>query len=153
MASTFTQIYIQIVFSVKFREALITTDIKDELMKFITGIIQKKDHKLLAINAVSDHIHIFIDMNPDIKLMDLVREIKANSSRFINQKFPKRHKFQWQEGYGAFSYAFSQKKVVINYIQNQEEHHKKRSFREEFLEFLKRYEVEYDDKYVFDLKE
>ncbi len=153
MASTFSQIYIHLVFSVKHREALIDEDMKNELLKFIAGIINKKNHKLLAINAMPDHIHIFFDMNPDVRLMDLVREIKANSSRFINSVFPRKGKFQWQEGYGAFSYAQSQKMIVINYIINQEEHHRKRSFWDEYIEFLNRYEITYDEKYIFDLKE
>ena len=152
MASTFSQIYIHLVFSVKHREALIDKEMKDELLKFIAGIFGKKNHKLLAINAMPDHIHIFFDMNPDVRLMDLVREIKANSSRFIHSAFPGKIKFQWQEGYGAFSYAQSQKKIVINYIMNQEEHHRKRSFRDEYIEFLKRYEITYDERYIFDLK-
>ncbi len=153
MASTFSQIYIHIVFSVKRRESLIRGDYKDELLKFISGILRKKEHKLLAINAMPDHIHIFVDMNPDVRLMDLVREIKANSSRFINANFRRDDKFQWQEGYGAFSYAKSQKQNVINYIKNQEEHHRKRSFRDEYIELLERYEIPYDERYIFDFKE
>ena len=153
MANTFTQIYIHIVFSVKQRESLIQNEWREELHKYITGIIQNKDHKLLAINTMPDHIHIFIGMKPDTSLSELVRDVKANSSKWINEKKFIKTKFQWQEGFGAFSYSHSQLNEVISYIKEQQEHHRKRTFREEYISFLKKYDVQYDSKYVFDIDE
>jgi putative transposase len=128
MANTYSQIYIQIVFAVKGRQSLIGQEWKDELYKYITGIVKNSNQKLLAINGVSNHIHILLNIKPNVALSDLVREIKANSSRFINEKRFAQGKFSWQEGFGAFSYSVSQLDDVIRYIQNQEEHHKETSF-------------------------
>jgi putative transposase len=153
MANTFTQIYIHIVFSVKRRVSLIQQDWREELHKYITGIIQNKDHKVLAINTMPDHIHILIGMRPDASLSELVRDVKANSSKWINEKKFLKIKFLWQEGYGAFSYSHSQLDEVIHYIKEQQEHHKKRTFKEEYISFLKKYYVPYDPKYVFDIDE
>ena len=153
MANTFTQIYIHVVFSVKQRASLIQQQWREELHKYIAGIIQNKDHKLLAINTTPDHIHIFIGMKPDTSLSELVRDLKANSSKWINEKKFLKTKFQWQEGYGAFSSSHSQLDEVIHYIQEQQEHHKKRTFKEEYVSLLKKYDVPYDSKYVFDIEE
>jgi REP element-mobilizing transposase RayT len=153
MANTFTQLYIHIVFSVKQRASLIQKEWREELHKYIAGIIQNKDHKLLAINTMPDHIHILIGMKPDISLSELVRDLKANSSKWINEKIFLKTKFQWQEGYGAFSYSHSQLDEVIHYIKEQQEHHRKRTFKEEYISFLKKYDVSYDPKYVFDIEE
>jgi putative transposase len=153
MANTFTQIYIHVVFSVKHRVSLIQQDWREELHKYITGIIQNKDHKVLAINTMPDHIHILIGMRPDASLSELVRDLKANSSKWINEKKFLKIKFLWQEGYGAFSYSHSQLDEVIHYIKEQQEHHKKRTFKEEYISFLKKYYVPYDPKYVFDIDE
>ncbi|MBA4311645.1 MAG: transposase [Chlorobiaceae bacterium] len=153
MANTFTQIYIHVVFSVKQRVSLIQQDWREELHKYITGIIQNKNHKLLAINTMPDHIHLLIGMKPDASLSELVRDIKANSSKWINEKKILKTKFLWQEGYGAFSYSHSQLDEVIHYIKEQQEHHKKRTFKEEYISFLKKYYVPYDPKYVFDIDE
>lgn len=150
MANTYAQIYIQIVFAVSGRENLIAKEWKDELYKYITGIATNHGQKLLAINGVADHIHILLNIKPNIALSDLVRDIKANSSRWINDKKFVRGKFQWQEGFGAFSYSLSQLDDVIGYIHRQEEHHEQTSFKKEFLAFLDRFSVEYDEKYVFD---
>lgn len=150
MANTYSQIYIQIVFAVYGRENLISSEWKDELYKYITGIVKNNNQKLLAINGVSDHIHILLNIKPNIALSDLVRDIKANSSRFINEKKFVKGKFNWQEGFGAFSYSISQLDDVIKYIENQEEHHKEKSFKDEYLKYLKRFEVDFDEKYVFD---
>lgn len=150
MANTYSQIYIQIVFAVYGRENLIAAGWKDELYKYITGVVSNHGQKLLAINGVSDHIHILLNIQPNIALSDLVREIKANSSRWINEKKFVNGKFQWQEGYGAFSYSLSQLDDVIGYIHRQEAHHSKTSFKDEYLTFLKKFEVEYDPKYVFE---
>jgi REP element-mobilizing transposase RayT len=149
MANTYTQIYIMVVFSVSGRQNLIGTSWRDELYKYITGIIKSQNQKLITINSVSDHIHILLGLKPDIALSDLVRLIKSNSSKFINEKKFIRGKFNWQEGFGAFSYSHSQLSTVIKYIENQESHHKKRTFKEEYLELLEKYSVEYDNKYLF----
>ncbi|MGH7596056.1 MAG: IS200/IS605 family transposase [bacterium] len=149
MANTYTQIYIHVVFAVQGRQNLIPKEHKEELHKYITGIVQNKKQKLIAINSMPDHIHIFIGMKPSIALSDLVRDIKNNSSNFINEKKWIRGKFSWQEGFGAFSYGHSQIDVVVKYIQNQEEHHTKKTFKEEYLEMLKKFDVEYDERYLF----
>ena len=153
MANTYSQITIHIVFAVKYRENLLKTKNREELYKYISGIIKNKNQKLLAINGASDHVHILIGMSPSIALSDLVRDIKNNSSKFINDKKWILGKFQWQEGYGAFSYSRSQRPEIINYINNQEEHHKKASFREEYLNILKKFDVEYNDEYLFEFFE
>ncbi len=150
MANTFTQIYIQIVFSTYQRQDMIRNEIKDDIYKYITGIVQNKHHKLIVINGMTDHIHIFIGMKPNESISDLVRDIKKDSSKFINSNGWIRGKFQWQEGFGAFSYGHSQINDVIQYIQNQETHHKKLTFKEEYVNFLEKFNVEYDKQYVFD---
>jgi putative transposase len=149
MANTYTQIYLQLVFSPLGRENLIPTKHKEELNKYTTGIIQNRKHKLLAINYMPDHVHILIGYQPSQPLTDLLRDIKSNSSLFINKNKWLPGKFQWQGGYGAFSYSKSQIDDVINYIRNQEEHHKRSTFKEEYLNILKKYAVEYDEKYLF----
>jgi len=150
MANTYTQITIHIIFAVKGRENFIKSAFKEEFFKYISGIVRKKRQKLLCINGMSDHIHILIGLEPSMALSDLVRDLKANSSRWINEKRLLPWKFEWQEGFGAFSYSRSQRSIVIKYIENQEYHHAKRSFREEYLEMLKKFEVEYNQKYVFE---
>jgi len=132
------------------KRILIPDKHKDELQKYITGIIQNRKHKLLAINNMPDHIHIFIGLHPTMALSDLVRDIKAISSKFISEKKWIRGKFEWQKGYGAFSYSHSHIDNVVKYIKNQEEHHKKRTFKEEYMELLEKFEIEYDEKYLFE---
>lgn len=149
MSNTYTQIHIQFVFAVKFRKALIQPIWKDELFKYITGIIQKNNHKLLAINGMPDHIHILIGLRPTQSISDLMQLVKSNSSKWVNEKGFLSSKFEWQEGYGAFSYSKSHLKNVIRYIENQEQHHKKKTFLEEYVEFLEKFEVEYDSRYIF----
>ncbi len=149
MANTFSQIYVQIVFAVHGRQNLIGSVWREELYKYITGIITNHGQKLIAIGGVSDHIHILIGFKPNFEISKLVQEIKANSSRFINKKQFVRGRFSWQEGFGAFSYSRSQLDTVIRYIENQERHHAKKSFKKEFIEFLENFEVEYDEKYLF----
>ena len=136
MSSTFSQIYIQIVFAVKGRQSLIQQSWEEELYKYITGIIQNKGQKILAINGMPDHVHILIGMKPSCNLSDLVREVKKASNGFINEKKFCPYKFEWQEGYGAFSYSHSALENVFGYIANQKEHHRKKSFREEYVDFL-----------------
>jgi putative transposase len=149
MANTFTQIYIHVVFAVRERESLIKPEWKEELFKYITGILKNQGIKLIAIGGVKDHIHILFGLNPTIALSDLVREVKASSSKFINEEKFVRGKFYWQEGFGAFSYSRSQIDAVAKYILNQEEHHSGKSFKDEYIALLDRFEVEYDDRYLF----
>ncbi|MCC6582699.1 MAG: IS200/IS605 family transposase [Chitinophagales bacterium] len=149
MANTYTQIHIQFVFAVKFRDAIIHSSWKDELYRYMTGIVQNNKHKLIAINGMSDHIHILIGMRPTQSISDLMQDIKGSSSKWINQKGFIKGKFEWQEGYGAFSYGKSQVKDVIAYIENQEQHHSKKTFRDEYMDFLKKFDVEYDEQYIF----
>lgn len=150
MANTFSQIYIQIVFAVQNRNALIQPAWEEELNKYITGVVQNKGQKMLSINGTNNHIHLLIGMKTTCCLSDLVREIKKASSSFIKEKQLSRFKFQWQEGFGAFSYSHSQLSDVIAYIENQKEHHKKRTFKEEYLAFLKAFEIEFKDEYLFE---
>ncbi|MCR4032483.1 MULTISPECIES: IS200/IS605 family transposase [Flavobacterium] len=150
MANTYSQIYIQIVFAVKGRTNLIKEENREELHKFITGIVSNRDQKLLSIFAMPDHVHILIGMKPNLSLSDLVRDIKAGSSKFINDNKWISTKFNWQEGFGAFSYSKSHLDNVVKYILNQKEHHKKQTFKDEYLSFLEKFEIEYDEKYLFD---
>ena len=150
MPGTFSQLYIQVVFAVKGRENLIAKSWKDELHKYIAGIIKGKEQKSIIVNGMPDHIHAFIGLRPAMPISDLVRDIKNNSSKFINEKKFVKGKFSWQEGYGAFSYSHSHIQNVYNYILNQEEHHKKKTFKDEYLDFLKKFEIEYNEKYLFD---
>jgi REP element-mobilizing transposase RayT len=149
MANTYTQIHLQFVFAVKYRLGMIQSSWKNELYKYITGIVQQNNHKMLIVNGMPDHIHLLIGMRPTQTVSDLLQDIKGSSSKWINEKKFISHKFAWQEGYGAFSYGRSQLNDVIRYIERQEEHHRKKSFREEYLQFLEKFEVEYDKKYIF----
>jgi REP element-mobilizing transposase RayT len=149
MANTYTQIYIQTVFAVEWRQNLIQAEHKEELQKYMTGIVTAKEQKLLAINCLPDHTHILIGQKPDIALSDLVGAIKAGSTNFINRSGWVMGRFNWQEGFGAFSYAHSQLTTVIRYVQNQERHHARRNFRDEYTEFLKRFNVAHDARYIF----
>ncbi len=149
MPNTYTQIHIHFVFAVKFRNGLINENFKISLYKYITGIIKNNDHKLLAIGGMPDHIHILIGFRATQSMSDLMKDVKQSSSKWINEnKFVNGH-FQWQEGFGAFSYSKSQISDVTKYIENQEIHHQKKTFREEYLEILKKFDVEYDEKYIF----
>ncbi|RLD42105.1 MAG: IS200/IS605 family transposase [Bacteroidetes bacterium] len=148
MANTYTQLYIQFVFAVQNRRSLIKNEWKDELYKYITGIVQNNKHKLIAINGVANHIHIFIGYQPHQLIPDLLQDIKGSSSGWINQKGFTNSKFNWQEGYGAFSYSHSQIDRVVKYIMNQEHHHKKKTFRTEYLELLNKFNIEFDERYI-----
>ncbi len=149
MSNTYSQLYIQIVFAVKGRQAFIKENFREELQKYISGIIAQKKQKLYTIYCMPDHTHILVSMKPDIAVSDLVRDIKSNSSAFIeDREFVT--KFSWQTGFGAFSYSKSQSKNVVDYILNQPQHHKKATFKEEYLEFLQKFEIEYDEKYLFE---
>ena len=149
MANTYTQIYIHIVFAVEGRQNLLPPEHNDELQKFITGIVSGQRQKLIAINNLPDHLHLLLGLRPYSSLSDLVRDIKAGSSKFIKDKRWVAGRFSWQEGFGAFSYSRSQLGTVIRYIENQQQHHAKQSFREEYIELLERVGVAYDAKYIF----
>ena len=153
MANTYTQCYVHLIFSPKNREALIGKGWKIELEKYITGIVQNNKHKLLAIGTMPDHIHIFIGYNVNQLIPDLVETIKTSSNAWIKQKNFSRFRFEWQRGYGAFTHSRSQVETVVNYILTQEEHHRKRTFREEYVDFLRKYEIEYKDEYLFNFFE
>ena len=149
MAGTFSQIYIQIVFAVKSRENLIDNSWKTELHKYIAGTIKGKGQKPIIVNGMPDHIHAFVGLKPKKAISDLVRDIKNNASNFINDHKLVKGKFAWQEGYGAFSYSHSHIGKVYDYILNQEKHHQKETFKQEYLNFLKIFAVEHDEKFLF----
>ena len=149
MANTFTQIHIQAVFAVQNRDCIIRPVWKDELYKYVTGVVQQNKHKMLAINGMPDHLHVFFGMRPTQSLSDLMQDIKGASSKWINEMgFIKEH-FSWQEGYGGFSYCKSEVPNVIQYISNQEEHHKKKTFFEEYKNLLEEFEMDYDERFIF----
>lgn len=150
MAGTYHQIHLQIIFAVKGRANLLHKEWRQEVFKYISGIIKAKDHKPIIVNGVSDHVHVFVGLKPAVSVSDLVRDIKNNSSNFINDRKWIPNKFDWQNGYGVFSYGHSQIEQVYNYILNQERHHHKKTFREEYIEFLGKFEIEYDEKYLFE---
>ena len=150
MANTYTQLYIQLVFAVKGREQLIPELHRENVQKYITGIITNKDHKCLAIYAMPDHIHILIGYNPSDSISDLVRDIKVSSSKFISNQNWMPKGFKWQEGFGAFSYSRSHLDRIVKYIRNQKEHHSRQTFKAEYLELLENFNVDYNDKYLFD---
>ena len=147
--STYSQIYIHVIFAVKGRESLIHYSWEEELYKYISGIVKNKEQKMLAINGMPDHIHFLIGMKPSCCLSDLIREIKKSSNDLIREKKFCKHKFQWQEGYGAFSYSNSSINNVIEYIQNQKDHHKKKTFRDEYIDFLTKFEIQFKNEYLF----
>lgn len=149
MANTYTQIHIQVVFSVQDRTCIIRETWKDELYRYITGIIQNHGHKVLAINGMPDHLHIFFGMRPNQSLSDLMQDVKGDSSKWINnKKFVTGH-FSWQGGFGGFSYSKSHVDNVINYIKNQKIHHQKKSFVDEYSEFLEMFDIPYNERYIF----
>ncbi len=150
MANTYTQLYVQYVFAVKGRQHLIPKAYKEQIHRYITGVVQKRKHKLLAVNCMPDHTHIFIGLHPTQSISDLASDIKTAATKFIKQQSWMRFAFSWQIGYGAFSYSRSQIDVVVKYVLNQEIHHQQQTFREEYLNFLRKFEVEYDEKYLFE---
>jgi putative transposase len=148
MANTYTQIYLQFVFAVQNRISLIQSEWKHDLYKYITGIVQTNRHKLIAINGVANHIHIFVGYKPHQPIPDLLQDIKGDSSKWINGKGYVHGRFNWQEGYGAFSYSHSQISSIAEYVENQEIHHRKRTFRQEYTELLKQFDISFDDRYI-----
>jgi len=153
MANTYTQISIHAIFVVKHRENFITKEWRDRLHSYISGVLKNEGATSLAVGGWMDHVHIFYGMPPTKNISELMRVVKASSSKWINENSLVKGKFQWQEGYAAFSYSRSQRDTVINYIMQQEEHHRKKSFKEEYLEMLKNFEVDYDEKYLFEFYE
>ncbi|MEQ1585763.1 MAG: IS200/IS605 family transposase [Cyclobacteriaceae bacterium] len=150
MANTYSQIYLQFVFAVKGRQNLIPKQHKEELHKYITGLVKNRTTKLLAVNCMPDHAHLFVGFRPNVLISDFIKEIKVESNEFINSKKWIKGKFAWQEGYGVFSYSHLSISTVINYVNNQEKHHQKKSFKEEYIEFLKKFEISFEEKYLFD---
>lgn len=149
MANTYTQIYIQTVFTVQNRISLIMPRWQDDLYKYITGIVQNNGHKLIAINGMPDHIHLFIGMKPDQSLSDLMQDVKGDSSKWVNSKGLINGKFEWQAGFGGFSYSISQIDAVVKYISSQKVHHQRKSFFQEYVEFLEKFKVPFDERYIF----
>lgn len=149
MSNTYTQVHIQAVFAVQNRNCVIEPSWKEELYKYIAGIIERKGHKLLVINGISDHVHVFFGMRPTQSLSDLMRELKGDSSKWINEKKFINARFSWQEGYGAFSYGKSQVNSVVDYIKNQEKHHERKTFIQEYKTLLELFEIDYDERYIF----
>ena len=149
MPNTYTQIYIQTVFTVQNKISLILPQWQDDLYKYITGIVQNNGHKLIAVNGMPDHIHLFIGMKPNQSLSDLMQDVKGDSSRWIHEKSFTKGKFEWQAGFGGFSYSISQIDTVVKYINNQKTHHQRKTFIQEYLEFLEKFKVPYDERYIF----
>ena len=149
MANTYTQLYFHIVFAVNGRDNLIAKTWKTELYKYISGIISNKNQKLLIINGMPNHIHLLIGTKPNCNLSDLIRDTKAGSSKWVNEKRLVKGKFKWQVGFGAFTLGQSQLPIIINYIKNQEKHHHKKTFKEEYIEFLKAYEIDFNTAFIF----
>ena len=150
MPGTYSQIYVQYVFAVKGRANLLHDDWRDDLFKYISGIITGKDQKAIIVNGYRDHVHVFVGLKPSMKISDLIRDIKNNSSNFINSNNWIKGKFLWQEGYGVFTYSHSHIDNVYQYILNQESHHAKKTFKEEYIDFLKKFDIKYEDKYLFE---
>jgi len=151
MAGSYSQIYIQYVFAVKGRQNLLQKPWREEVFKYISGIIKGKNQKPIIVNGVSDHVHVFVGLKPSMNIPDLVRDIKNNSSNFINENKWVKGKFCWQEGYGVFSYSHSQIDKVYRYIANQEAHHEKNTFKDEYIDFLVKSGIDYDEKYLFEM--
>jgi REP element-mobilizing transposase RayT len=150
VANTYSQVFLQVVFAVKFRQNLILPEWKGDLHKYLSGIIRAKGHKAIIVNGVENHIHAFIGLKPGMAISDLVRDIKNNSANFVNDNKWVSGRFSWQEGFGVFSYSQSHVEMVYMYILNQEEHHRKITFKEEYINLLKEFQIDYDEKYLFD---
>ncbi len=150
MANTYTQINIHVVFSVKGRENMLTKNFRSRLFEYLSGIVNNKGNYSLAVNGYKDHVHLFFELNPMLALSDLVRDIKSNSTAWINDNKFVKGKFSWQTGYGAFSYSKSQRDKVINYVKGQEKHHAEKTFKEEYFALLKKFDIPFKDQYVFE---
>ena len=150
MANTYHQVYLQVVFAVKFRDAVIGKNWRKELLGVIGNLTNETGCKTIIVNGIEDHIHCFLGLKPVVSISELVKTIKAKSSKYINDHNLTKSRFEWQEGYGVFSYSHSQIDAVYKYIANQEEHHKKQTFRNEYLEFLAKFKISYDERYIFE---
>ena len=150
MANTYHQVYIQVVFAVKYREAVITDEWKSTLFGVIGNLINETGCKTIIVNGVEDHVHCFLGLKPTVSISELMKTVKSKSSKYINDHHFTNSRFEWQEGYGTFSYSHSQIDAVYKYIVNQEEHHKKQTFKEEYLEFLDKFKVSFDERYIFE---
>lgn len=150
MANTYSQIYLQFVFAALHRQSLISSYHKEELHKYITGLVQRRKSKMLAVHCMPDHLHLFVGFNPEMSISDFVKELKVESNQFINAKKWIAGKFAWQQGYGVFSYSQTQKDAVIKYIINQELHHRKKTFKTEYIELLERFEISFEHRFLFD---
>lgn len=149
MANTYTQIHLHFVFAPKYRASLINGSWENDLYKYITGIVQANKHKLVVINGMPDHIHMLVGFRPTQSIADFMQDVKAGSSKWVNENQYCKERFEWQSGYGAFSYSKSQLPTVIRYIENQKEHHRRKPFLDEYKLFLEKFEVEYNERYVF----
>lgn len=150
MANTYHQVYIQVVFAVKYREAVIANEWKSKVFGVMGNLINETGCKTIIVNGVEDHVHCFLGLKPTVSISELMKTVKAKSSKYINDHNLTKSRFEWQEGYGAFSYSHSQIDSVYKYIANQEEHHKKQTFKKEYLEFLDKFEVPFDERYIFE---
>ncbi len=150
MANTYTQINIHMIFVVQSRQTLLHKDIRERVFKYIYGILKESNHYPLAVNGYSDHVHTFFELNPSSSVSEIARIVKSNSSKWLNENKFLAHKFHWQTGYGAFSYSRSQRDKVINYVMTQEEHHRRKTFKEEYIELLEGYNIQYKPEYLFD---
>lgn len=150
MPNTYSQIYLQFVFAVKHRQSLIPKEHKEELHKYITGIVQNRKAKMIAVHCMPDHAHLFVGFKPVLSISDFVKEVKVASNEFINDKRWMKHHFNWQEGYGVFSYGHSQIDAVAKYVMNQEQHHQKKTFRQEYLAFLEKFQIPFEEQYLFE---
>ena len=150
MANTYHQVYLQFVFAVKYRDAIIANEWKSTLMAVIGNLINETGCKTIIVNGVEDHVHCFLGLKPVVSISELMKTVKAKSSKYINDHNLTKSRFEWQEGYGVFSYSQSQINAVYKYIENQEVHHRKQNFKEEYFGFLEKFEVPYDERYVFE---
>ena len=150
MSNTYHQVYIQAVFAVKYREAVITNECKSKILSVIGNLINETGCKTLIVNGTEDHVHCLLTLKPTISISELMKVVKGKSSKFINDHQLTKHKFEWQEGYGVFSYSKSHIDAVYKYIANQEEHHKKQNFKDEYISFLNKFNVKFDEKYIFE---
>jgi putative transposase len=153
MANTFSQIYLQFVFAVKHRENLIAPQHKEELHRYLTALVQNRNAKMLAVHCLPDHTHLFVGIKPTVLISDFIKEVKVESNAFINQKKWIKGKFGWQEGYGVFSYSHSHINAVVQYVLNQEKHHARKSFRQEYQELLTLFNIPFEEKFLFDFIE
>jgi len=150
MANTFSQIYLQFVFAVQGRHSLIRKEYKEELHKYITALVHARKAKMLAVNCMPDHTHLFVGFKPSVLISDFIKEVKVQSNEFITDKKWMNKSFKWQDGYGVFSYGHSQIDRVCNYVLNQEKHHLKKSFKEEYYELLEKFSLPYEERYLFE---